>query len=124
MQQTPISMPIIMESRRRLDLIMPIRLFMPGMIPREDAQHTIRMGSTDCRPITWTIRWLIPVSETRWFANSDRVSYACLSASALQVNGLLERRNSITYCRISSVIWCELSIRPRSASNESAAEDL
>jgi hypothetical protein len=76
MQQIPIMTPIIMESLRRLDLIMPIKLFIPGIVPKEvDRQHTTRT-SRDCLPITWNIRWLIPVSETRCLAKSERVSYA------------------------------------------------
>jgi hypothetical protein len=76
MQQIPRMTPTIMESLRRLDLIMPIKLFMPGIVPKEvDRQHTMRMGR-DCLPITWIIRWLIPVSEARCLENSERVSYA------------------------------------------------
>jgi len=35
MQQTPTMTPIIMESLRRLDLIMPIKLFIPGIVPKK-----------------------------------------------------------------------------------------
>jgi len=91
MQQTPIMTPIIMESLRRLDLIMPIKLFIPGIVPKEgDRWHTMIM-SRDCIPITWNIRWLIPVSETRCLANSERVSYAWLSTRKLQFGSLSER---------------------------------
>lgn len=42
----------------------------------------------------------------------ERMNIACYGAAA------------VTYSRISSAIRCELSIRPRSANKESAAEDL
>lgn len=35
MQQTPIIRPMIMESLRRRDLIMPIKLFTPGIVPNK-----------------------------------------------------------------------------------------
>lgn len=88
MQQMPINTPMIMESLRRLDFIMPIKLFMPGIVPSFNRQDTSQESAIICLPITWNIRWLILVSEARWLANSERVSYACLFAS---VNILRER---------------------------------
>jgi hypothetical protein len=113
-----------MESLRRLDLIIPIKLFIPGIVPKAvDRQYATRKD-TGCLPNTWIIRWLIPVSDTRCLANSERVSYACLIKQCTSVLWSIRVNNDVTYSRMSSVMWCELSIRPRSASSESAAEDL
>lgn len=67
------------------------------------------------------MRVFIPAREVRCRENSERVSYACLD---IDIRNCCELLSKVSYSRISSVIRCELSIRPRSASNESAADDL
>lgn len=57
----PIRQPTMIESLRRLDLIIPRRLLMPGIVLR-----------------TPVIRVLMPVMVVRWRPKSARVSYACL----------------------------------------------
>jgi len=83
---------------------------MPGMVLRTPA-----------------IRVLMPVMVPRWREKSARVSYACLWNAGTSPRGQLrgiKETEGCTHSKISSVIWCELSIRPLSASNMSAAEDL
>ena len=46
MQQTPSMTPMIMESLRRLDLIMPIKLFIPGIVPKETVSRQYEWAET------------------------------------------------------------------------------
>jgi hypothetical protein len=71
---------------------------------RRDFIMPIRLLIPGMVPITLTIRVFMLAMLARCLPNSERVSYACWMTV--------------------SVIWCELSILPRSASRESAAEDL
>ena len=68
------------------------------------------------------MRLFIPAKELRCRENSDLVSYACLAGSKKAI--IYTHNARYTHCITVSVIWCELSIRLRSANNESAADDL
>lgn len=78
--------PIIIESRRLLDLIIEIRLFIPGIVPdRGDywLSENKNIGRR-CSLITPIIRVLITASDDRCLPNSARVSYAWLFENTIQ----------------------------------------
>ena len=72
---SPMTQPIIIESRRLLDLIMDIRLLIPGIVPvTGDCRLQNTIHEDENSPITPVIRVLIEVSEERCRPNSARVS--------------------------------------------------
>lgn len=121
MQQTPITKPIIIESLRRLDLIMPIKLFIPGMVPKR-RPSAYRNGRHKL-PTYHLHHSLVDTCKGGALPCEFRTSFICLSMNESPFQ-MVYLKDNMTYSRILSVIRWELSIRPRSASRESAAEDL
>lgn len=78
-EQTPITLPMINESRRLRELIIPTSELSAGTAAASTSQPRVRLGENgESSPMTPFIRPLMPVIWLRCRANSARVSYACL----------------------------------------------
>jgi hypothetical protein len=114
--------PRITVSRRRLVLIIESKESIPGNVPKTLHGELAYADQDETLLRTPPIRALMEANEERCRENSSRVAYACLyNKSVCMALKLL--RSVYSHPSRSSVIRWELSIRPRSASSESAAEE-
>ena len=73
--QTPMTTPIMMESRRRRDFIIDTRLFLAGMVPMNNTNSDIYKSRKRFDSLMiCTMRVLILADEARCLENSERVS--------------------------------------------------
>jgi hypothetical protein len=77
MMQMPMTTPMMMASRLRRALIIPIKLLIPGIVAADRLGGTCDMERRKNHALmTCPIRALIPAKDVRCLANSDRVSRA------------------------------------------------
>jgi len=113
--------PIIIESLRRRDLIIDTKLLIPGMV---SVESLVVGRKREQASITQDVHHAgINTSQRGSLSRELRASFVCLTEDHTKA-GIMVWQQMATHFRISSVIRCELSILPRSASRESAAEDL